>query len=46
MIFLILKEKSKDLESKTNKDLWLEDLTVFKSEYANYLKTYYKYTGI
>lgn len=32
-----------ELKKKSDKDLWLEDLTIFEKEYKNHIKEFYKY---
>ena len=35
-----------DLESKTIKQLWLDDINVFEKEYKNFMTNYYKYNDL
>ena len=41
-----LESECMDLESQSEKDLWINDLNEFENEYKNFMKSYYQQTGL
>jgi DNA topoisomerase-2 len=41
-----LESECQDLESQSQKDLWITDLNAFENEYKSFMKSYYQQTGL